>query len=77
MNKTKRNGTSRRHEFFKKRLKEMGLYDKDSDYDGLLGKWIEELSQTFANQRHSGTSAGLTFQIFKQLMKEYDYLTFL
>lgn len=60
-----------RHEFFKKRLKELGMYDKDSDYDGLIGKWIEELSTTFANQGHSGQSAVITTQLFNKIMLEY------
>ena len=60
-----------RHEFFIRRLKEMGLYDKDSDYGGLVGKWVEELSKTFADQRHSGESAATTRAVFNQLMDEY------
>ena len=60
-----------RHEFFKLRLQEMGLYDKDSDYEGETGKDVEELSETFANQGHSGMSAELTLAVFNKLMDEY------
>lgn len=60
-----------RHEFFRKRLQEMGLYDKDSDYEGLIGKWVEDLSQTFANQGQSGMSADITLAVFNQLMDEW------
>ena len=61
-----------RHEFFKKRLKELGLYDQDSDYGGMLGKAVEELSETFAKQGHSGYSAVITRGVFNQLMDEYE-----
>lgn len=61
-----------RHEFFQKRLKELGVMDKDSDYNGLLGKWVEELSETFSKQGHSGYSAVLTIQLFNQLMEEWS-----
>jgi len=59
------------HEMFKRRLTEMFLYDEKSDYDGLIGKWVEELSLTFQSQGHSGTSAGITLGVFNQLMGEY------
>lgn len=60
-----------RHEFFKKRLTEMGLYDKDSDYDGMIGKAVEELSETFSKQGHSGCSAEIALSIFNGLMEEW------
>ena len=60
-----------RHEFFMKRLNEMGLYSKDSDYEGATGKCVEELSETFASQGHSGMSAELTLAVFNLLMDEY------
>jgi len=49
----------------------MFLYDEKSDYDGLIGKWVEELSLTFQSQGHSGTSAEITLGVFNQLMGEY------
>lgn len=61
-----------RHEMFKARLKEIGMYDDDSDYAGMIGKAVEELSETFANQGHSGMSAVVTMGLFNTLMKEYD-----
>jgi len=64
--------TNERHQFFKKRLKEMGLYDKDSSYEGMLGTAVEELSATFGKQGHSGTSAMMTVAVFNQLMMEYQ-----
>ena len=61
-----------RHELFQRRLKELGLFDKDSDYDGLVGKWVEELSAVFRDQGHSGCSADITLAVFNQLMKEWE-----
>lgn len=61
-----------RHEFFKRRLQEHGVYEADSDYEGLLGKWVEELSETFSKQGHSGTSAEITIGLFNELMEEWN-----
>lgn len=60
-----------RHEFFIKRCNELGVLDKDSDYDGMIGESVLELSQTFSNQGHSGASAELTTALFQQLMDEW------
>ncbi len=60
-----------RHEFFKRRLQEHGLYKPDSDYEGFVGKYVEELSETFANQGHSGCSAEITIGLFNELMEEW------
>ena len=63
---------SERHRLFRKRLTELGMFDKDSDYDGMIGEAIMELSETFSNQGHSGMSALLTISLFTQLMGEYN-----
>lgn len=63
---------SNRHTFFMRRLAEMGLYDADSDYGGKIGYCVEQLSDAFAKQRHSGQSAGMVMRLFFQLMAEYD-----
>ncbi len=60
-----------RHELFIKRLKELGMYDEDSDYEGMIGEAVEELSKTFGEQGHSGMSASVTLGLFNQLMTEY------
>jgi hypothetical protein len=57
---------------FKARLAELGMYDDDSDYDGMIGEAVEELSATFGEQGHSGTSAVITMAIFNKLMDEYN-----
>ncbi len=60
-----------RHEMFVVRLKQLGMYDKDSDYDGMIGTAVEELSKTFAKQGHNGMSANITMGLFNSLMTEY------
>lgn len=56
----------------KKELDRVGLFDKDSDYDGELGKGVLELIQTFANQGHSGFSAQMTRELFYKLSDFQD-----
>lgn len=60
-----------RHEYFQKRLKDLGVTDADADYNGMIGKAVEELSYTFSNQGHSGASAEMTMDLFNVLMKEW------
>jgi len=50
-----------------KELQRVGLFDKDSDYDGALGEGVLELITTFANQGHSGMSAEMTRELFYKL----------
>jgi len=51
----------------RRELEIAGLFDKDSDYNGMLGEAVMELIQKFAEQGHSGFSAELTKQIFDKL----------
>ena len=48
-------------------LKLAGLFDKDSDYDGMLGEAVLELVKVFAKQGHSGFSAHQTLKIFNEV----------
>ena len=48
----------------KEELELAGLFDKDSDYDGMLGEAVLELIRVFAKQGHSGFSAHQTLKIF-------------
>lgn len=48
-------------------LKRVGLFDKDSDYDGMLGESVSELIAVFAEQGHSGMSAQMTRELFYKL----------
>jgi hypothetical protein len=42
-----------------------GLFDKDSDYGGMIGKAVMELIEVFAKQGHSGFSAHWVLGTFK------------
>lgn len=53
--------------FAKKELGLAGLFDKDSDYNGMIGEAVMELMQTLSSQGHSGFSADLTMTIFDKL----------
>jgi hypothetical protein len=55
-------------------LKLAGLYDKDSDYGGMLAEDAMRLVLVFAEEGHSGFSAGLATSIFNKLSK-YEPLT--
>lgn len=58
----------------KKELELAGLFDKDSDYDGMIGKAVMELCKCFAGQGHSGFSANWVLDLFSRLGK-YEPLT--
>jgi len=49
-------------------IKKAGLYEKDSDYGGDLGKALEELVNIFSKQDHSGLSASITIKLFHRLV---------
>ena len=51
----------------RKELQMVGLFDKDSDYGGMLGEAVIELMEVFAKQGHSGFSAMQTVYLFKTL----------
>ncbi len=50
-------------------LKLAGFFDKDSDYEGMVGKAVMELWDKFSEQGHSGMSAGLVANLFAKLVK--------
>lgn len=54
-------------EHAKTELKLAGIFDKDSDYAGMLGGAVMELVEVFAKQGHSGASAGRTLQLFNKV----------
>ena len=60
-----------RHQYFVERLKVLGLFDQHSDYSGMIGEAVKELSLVFAKQGHSGQSAEITVHVFNELMKEW------
>jgi len=55
-------------------LEAAGLFDKDSDYGGMLGDSVMELVDKFADQGHSGFSAYLCIDLFSRVAK-YEPLT--
>lgn len=55
---------------FKNELELAGLFNKDSDYGGMLGECVLELLTVFEKQGHSGFSAQMTANIFHKLLKE-------
>ena len=61
-----------RHEMFVTRLKQLGLYDDDADYNGMIGKAVERMSLVFAEERHSGVSAQIVNGVWNQLFDEYN-----
>jgi hypothetical protein len=54
-------------DYAEQQLKKAGLFDQDSDYNGMVGKAVLELIQTFSNQQHSGYSAPLVISLFDKL----------
>lgn len=48
-------------------LQRAGLFDKDSDYGGMLGNAVMDLVRTFAAQGHSGWSAHRTLALFARV----------
>lgn len=45
-------------------LEAAGLLAEHGPYDGMIGQAVLELVQTFADQGHSGYSAGMTLEAF-------------
>ena len=50
-------------------LDKAGLFDLDSDYEGMIGKVVMELIELFSNQGHSGFSASWVTDIFNKLSR--------
>lgn len=61
-------------DYAKEELTRAGLFDKDSDYNGMLGEATLEIIKVFSKQGHSGMSASLVTQIVEKLMR-YQPLT--
>ena len=51
----------------KKELELAGLFDKDSDYNGMLGNALMELIKVFSDQGHSGMSASIVRSLFNKI----------
>lgn len=48
-------------------MRRAGLFDKDSDYEGMLGPSVMKLIRVFAEEGHSGMSAHIALQIFNRV----------
>lgn len=46
-----------------------GMFDKDSDYAGMLGESVMDLIQVFSKQGHSGCSAAMVSDLFDKLSR--------
>lgn len=54
-------------DFARKELEDAGLFDRDSDYSGMIGESVMELLKTFSSQGHSGGSASIVLSLFNRL----------
>lgn len=61
-----------RHEFFVKRMQELGAYDEDSDYAGSMGRQVEELSAVCERYGNSGQSLTIMMTLWRQLFREWQ-----
>jgi len=50
-------------------LRRAGLFDKDSDYGGMLGEGVMKVVKVFAEEGHSGMSAAMTVSILEKLLR--------
>jgi len=53
-------------------LNNHGLFDEDSDYDGMVREAVLELVKTFAEQGHSGFSARMVRFLFNQILSDFE-----
>ena len=58
---------SKLEDYAKRELTVAGLFRKDSDYGGMIGKDVMELVKQFSKQGHSGFSAELTLRVFSKV----------
>lgn len=55
--------------FARDELTRAGLFDKGSDYGGLLAEATMKLINVFADEGHSGMSASMAIQLFERLAR--------
>jgi len=53
--------------FAEDELRAVGLFDKDSDYGGMMGEAVMKLIRVFAEEGHSGFSASMAISLFSRL----------
>jgi hypothetical protein len=55
--------------FAEDELRRAGLFDKDGDYGGMLGDAVMKMVRVFADEGHSGFSAGIAIAAFERVAK--------
>jgi hypothetical protein len=55
-------------QIYKNEIKKAGLYDKDSDYNGMIGDALERLVECHMKEGHSGFSHFYLVHLFHKLM---------
>ncbi|WP_441235623.1 hypothetical protein [Bradyrhizobium sp. 930_D9_N1_4] len=53
----------------RKEMEIAGLFAKDSDYGGMLGDAVMKMVKVFADEGHSGFSAGMAISIFEKVAR--------
>lgn len=61
-------------DFAESEMRLAGLFDKDSDYGGMLGDAILKMIKVFSDEGHSGYSASMAISIFEKVAR-YEPLT--
>lgn len=56
-------------EFARSELKAAGLFDKDSDYGGMLAEAVMKLIEVHSAEGHSGFSNGMAVNLFERLAR--------
>ena len=56
-------------DYAERELKLAGLFDKDADYGGMLGHAVLKMVKLFAEEGHSGMSAGMAISIFEKVAR--------
>ena len=55
-------------EFAQAELENAGLFDSDSDYDGMIGEAAMKVVRVFSDQGHSGFSGSIMLQILGKIL---------
>jgi hypothetical protein len=55
--------------YARKELQRAGLFDKNSDYDGILGDVVLRMVRQFSKEGHSGYSAFCAINLFRRVVQ--------
>jgi len=56
-------------DFAETELRAAGLFDKDSDYGGMVGEAVMKLCRAHSEEGHSGFSSGMAISIFSKVAR--------